>query len=91
MSAETDRQLAEALTKLSAEDRVKYDDDMETYGRAVVLVSNKDGSVRYVPPEEWPSQKPLPALREPNLMPGELAPQPIGANREQRRKLRRLH
>jgi hypothetical protein len=91
MTAETDRMLAEALTKLSPEDRAKYDEDMAAYGRAVVLVSNEDGSVTYVPPEEWPSQKPLPALRTPNLMPGELAPQPIGANREQRRKLRRLH
>jgi hypothetical protein len=95
MTAETDRMLAEALTKLSAEDRAKYDDDMAAYGRAVVIVEkdheNDCDVVRYVPPSEWPSQKPLPALRTPNLMPGELAPQTIGANREQRRKLRRLH
>lgn len=95
MTAETDRMLAEALTKLSPEDRAKYDEDMATYGRAVVIVEKDHETdtdvVRYVPPDEWPSQKPLPALRTPHLMPGELAPQPIGANREQRRKLRRLH
>jgi hypothetical protein len=93
MTAETDRMLAEALTKLSAEDRAKYDEDMAAYGRAVVIVEKDHETdadiVRYVPPEEWPSQKPLPPLPYP-AADGCVLP-PIGANREQRRKLRRLH
>ena len=45
--------LREALAKLSAEDRKRYEVDFWTFGNAMIH-ERDDGSVVYVPPKDWP-------------------------------------
>lgn len=44
--------LRDALSKLTAEDRERYDNDLVLFGRAMVK-HLEDGRVVYIPPDQW--------------------------------------
>ena len=50
-----DATIWQQIAKLSPEDRDRYQNDMVAFGSAM-LKEHEDGTVTYVPPDQWPPE-----------------------------------